>query len=242
MCIRDRYSTDSVKNSLYSSENAKLKNISLDYVTKEIFDATDSVIAGSDIDSTIFAYPSIPIFYWLYDKKPTVHSIVQWFDVMPSGDLNGVIADLKSEPPKYIFWLKPPGFVYQGHLMMKKSQLPMNVIDDYIYSQIDDDNYKVIKSIPIIHGNQSKNSDDFRRYLSDPISYQFICKSCNNKNLNDMLAHGNIVSYAKNMDYNNNNYIDIKFKNKYEASIFISKFNLFPINQNDWIFYILERK
>jgi len=56
-----------------------------------------------------------------------------------------------------------------------------------------------------------------------------------------MLTRGKIVNYTKNMDYMNNNYIDIKFKNKYEASSFISKYNLFPINQTDWIFYILER-
>ena len=235
------YSTDSVRNSNYYSNNPKLKDISIDYTTKEILDAVDSAISVSKPTDLIFTYPSIPIFYWLYDKKPLVNSIVQWFDVMPSSHTNRVIKDLEATPPKFILWLKPPSFVYQGHLMMKKTQLSMNVIDDYIYDQINNGGYRIIKTIPIFHGNDNANTSSYLRYVKEPISYQFLCSVCSNSDLNDMLMRGNILYYNKNMDYNNNNYIDINFKNKYQANLFISKYNLFPINQNDWIFYILEK-
>jgi len=235
------YSTDSVRNSIHYSNNPKLKGISLDHATKEIFDATDLLMSHAKLTDTIFSYPSIPIFYWLYEKKPIVRTIVQWFDVMPSSHVDGVINDLDASPPKFIFWLKPPSFVYQGHLMMKKTQLPMNVIDGYIYNQLDEGKYRVIKSIPIIHGTEINNSKSFQRFSINPISYEFICKSCSNDDLNQMLTRGTIINYTKNMDYTNNSYIDIKFKNNYEASAFISKYNLFPIKQSDWIFYILER-
>lgn len=236
------YSTDSVRNSIHYSNNPKLKGISLDHATKEIFDATDLLMSHAKLTDAIFSYPSIPIFYWLYEKKPIVKSIVQWFDVIPSSAIDGVINDLEETPPKFIFWLKPPGFVYQGHLMMKKTQLPMNTIDGYIYNQIENGKYSVIKTIPIIHGLEIRNNKSFEQFSLNPINYEFICKSCGNEDLNHMLTRGKIVNYTKNMDYMNNNYIDIKFKNKYEASAFISKYNLFPINQSDWIFYVLERK
>jgi len=235
------YSTDSVRNSIHYSNNPKLKGISLDHTTKEIFDATDLLMSNAKLNDAIFTYPSIPIFYWLYEKKPVVRSIVQWFDVMPSSAIDGVINDLEDTSPKYIFWLKPPNFVYQGHLMMKKTQLPMNSIDSYIYNQLENGKYSVIKTIPIIHGLEIHNNKSFEKFSLNPINYEFICKSCGNEDLNHMLTRGKIVNYTKNMDYMNNNYIDIKFKNKYEASSFISKYNLFPINQTDWIFYILER-
>ncbi len=235
------YSTGTVRDSIYHSTNPKLQGISLDSATKEIVDATDFVMSNSKLTDTIFAYPSIPVFYWLYEKRPIVKNIVQWFDVMPSAYTDGVINDLEMTPPKFIFWLKPPSFVYEGHLMMKKTQLPMNIIDDHIYNQIDKGNYRVIKSIPINHESGVNKSNDFKRFSKNPINYEFLCKSCINDDLNQMLARGKIINYTKNNDYSNNNYIDIKFKNKYEASVFISKYNLFPINQSDWIFYILER-
>jgi hypothetical protein len=236
------YSTDTVFNSNYYSNNPKLKSISFDYLTKEILEATDSAISSSQPSDEIFAYPSIPIFYWLYEKKPIVNNIVQWFDVMPTSVVNKVLDDLRLSQPKFIFWLKPPGFVYQGHLMMKRTALPMNAIDDYIYGQLDNGGYRIIKSIPIVPGYEVNNNKSFRRYIAAPINYEFLCKKCSNEELNKMLIYGSIINYNKSMDYTNNNYINIKFKNPYEANLFISKYNLIPINQSDWIFYILERR
>jgi hypothetical protein len=235
------YSTDSIKNSIYFSNNKKLNGISLDYPSKQIIDATDSLVATMNPGETIFAYPSIPFFYYLYDKKPIVKSIVQWFDVMPSVDTDTVISDLGRASPKYIFWLKPPQFVYQGHLRMKKTQLPMNVIDNYLDGEIQSGKYRIIKTIPIIHGQDEGNSRHFEKYLLRPVEYEFFCNSCSNLNLNSLLAKGAIIGYSKNLGIGNSDLLNIKFKNKFEAANFVSEFNLLPLKQEDWIFYVLQK-
>lgn len=236
------YSTDSIKNSIYSSDNKKLKGISLDYTSKEIIDVTDTLIAGMSPGENFFSYPSIPLFYYLYDRKPIVKSIVQWFDVLPSTETDTVISDLNRVPPKYIFWLKPPQFVYQGHLLMKKTQLPMNVIDNYLDGEIKNGKYRIIKTIPIVHGRDESNSRHFEKYLLDPVQDEFFCNLCSSENLSKLLSKGTIISYTKKVDIDNGNFFSVNFKNKFEAANYISEFNLSPLNQKEWIFYILEKK
>jgi hypothetical protein len=235
------YSTDGLLNSNYSSNNPKLKGINFDFQTYEILSATDKAILDLRKGDSIFSYPSIPLFYWLYSKLPIVKNPVQWFDVFPSKETIGLIADLKHADPKVIFWMRPGLNVYEGHLVMKKTQLPMAVIDNYLLNQIEIGKYKITDSIVLMPGKESDNDNNYLLYTNSPTEYDFICSMCTPELLDKMLRLGNITNYTKSMDYQNTNYIRIIFKNRYQAAVFIKKYNLMPLQQKDYIFYILKR-
>lgn len=235
------YSTDGLLNSNYSSSNPKLNGINFDFQTFEILSATDKAILDLRKDDSIFSYPSIPLFYWLYAKLPIVKNPVQWFDVFPSKETIGLIEDLKNADPKVIFWMRPGLNVYEGHLQMKKTQLPMAVIDNYLLNQIEIGKYKISDSIVLMPGKESDNDNNYLLYSNSPAEYDFICSICTPELLDKMLRLGNITNYTKSMDYQNTNYIRIIFKNRYQAAVFIKKYNLMPVQQNDYIFYVLKR-
>ncbi len=235
------YSSGSILESKLRSENKKLKYIRMSPITFEVLNKTDYAISQLRPEDSIFSYPSIPIFYWLYDKKPNVRTIVQWFDVMPSKKMEPLLADLKSTQPDLIFWLKPPESVYQGHIRMKKTKLPMIEIDKYIESLITSGDYELKNAIPLGNLLDETSSMAYKKYINQPAEYSFICEDCSAEKMNSKLKKGDIISYSKSMDNENSKYISIIFKNQYKALDYISLTRTIPLQQKDWIFYIIKK-
>lgn len=63
----------------------------------------------------VYFYPNIPMFYLLNNKLPPYKSLVQWFDVISTAQLEEEMRLFKEKPPHAIVFLDPPEFVYRGH-------------------------------------------------------------------------------------------------------------------------------
>jgi hypothetical protein len=104
------------------------KGIYVDQITAEVFKTINEVVGKySKNDKDVYFYPSIPMFYYLYNKVPPYKNVVQWFDVISSSDIKQELNDFKASPPKVIVFLDPPRFVYQLHYKLIKR--PLTQID-----------------------------------------------------------------------------------------------------------------
>ncbi len=131
-----------------------LGGITSDSETVEIFETVKKYNIENlrNKEDVFFAYPSIPIFYLLEKQKP-IGSPVLWFDVSTKNDADYTIAELERKKPKIIYWLRPPKFVYYGHFNLRKIDPAMIDIDNWIFDQIENKKYKVIKALPTYDEN-----------------------------------------------------------------------------------------
>jgi hypothetical protein len=64
---------------------------------------------------SIYAFPNIPVFYLLTNRRPDTFAIVNWFDVMPDELAIDEAKHILQSPPKIIIWLDIPDFVWVTH-------------------------------------------------------------------------------------------------------------------------------
>jgi hypothetical protein len=228
------YSVSGLKNNTYTSNNTKLEGLKLDYETKLIFDHTDKYIEKLNEEETIFAYPHIPLFYWLYEKTPPVHSIVQWFDVFPSNKLEPLINELNINKPQLILWLKPPNYVYEGHAKLKKTDLPMESVDSYFLNKINNNDY-IIEKIFILNKSKQENIE--------PIRAKFILVNNEGTDLiNELLRLNRINEYNSIKINGDSSVVEVVFKNTDDYNNFTDLTKRIPINTNKYQFIILSHK
>lgn len=134
----------------------ELDGISADPTTAKIFQTVASYGATLSDSERIFAYPSIPIIYSLLKKKP-IGDPVLWFDVATLRDGKNTIAALEMAKPKYIFWLRPPSFVYAGHFRLRKLQSAMGLVDQWLVDAIRSGEYSI--STVILTFDPSNNDE-----------------------------------------------------------------------------------
>jgi hypothetical protein len=228
------YSVSGLKNNTYTSNNTKLEGLKLDYETKLILDHTDKYIEKLNEEETIFAYPHIPLFYWLYEKTPPVHTIVQWFDVFPSNKLEPLINELNINKPQLILWLKPPNFVYEGHAKLKKTDLPMESVDSYFLNKINNNDYLIEKVFVL---NKSKQE------IMEPIRAKFILVNNEGTDLiKELLRLNRINEYNRIKINGDSSVVEVVFKNTDDYNNFTDLTKRIPIDINRYQFIILSHK
>lgn len=213
----------------------ELAGISSDAQTAKIFNLVNDIKLEANVADRIFAYPSIPIFYQLLNKKP-YHFPVLWFDVASTNDGSKTAQSLEEAPPKYIFWLKPPQRVYSGHFMLRKKDPAMLAVDDWIEKNIRNGKYQVVQSIPTYSKGQeyrtyieSKATVNIKNSINQIIAMQKQCyelKGCSVGNLTHIIDS----------DFGS---LDVIFSNHYYFEYFISNAK-FIVDSDDFIFYILK--
>jgi hypothetical protein len=209
---------------------ASLRNLSTDDKTAKMFEAVKVVANEIQKQDRIFAYPSIPIVYQLLNKLP-IGTPVLWFDVASTKDGKTTADELSKVHPRYIFWLKPPAYVYQGHFKLRKSDPAMLYVDRWIYENIQNGNYKIIKVIV---------SDDIKAKFYTDFSAQNLLKI--KRRLNDQFLNDDLLRTLDDgsFTYENTNLdsVELNFSSKLALNDFIEKYNVFA-DSNGFVFYIL---
>jgi hypothetical protein len=138
--------TGSLRGDQFALPFSELKLLSADKKTYQMYDAIFKVKNDLKNQDEIFSYPSIPITYLLL-KRNFVGTPVLWFDVAGSGDGAFTVSELNKKKPKYIFWLKPPRSVYEGHFNLRKKDPSMIEVDNWLFDSILSNKYQVIKAV-----------------------------------------------------------------------------------------------
>jgi hypothetical protein len=241
------YGTDSIFNSKFElKDNNKLAGIKMDLDTFDIMQLTKNYAGKLKYDETFFSYPNIPMFYWLYDKKPPVSDIVQWFDFMQSNRFEIIEKELKKNSPKIIFWLKPSKGVYAGHYNLIQKVMPIEKIDKYLEFLIMNNKYKISESIIIIHDEYyNKNRYDKIELKNTNVNVNCFINKCHilKDKITESFKEKKIIEYEYNQ--NTNSRIKLTFETVNEMKKFVRKnkiYGIFDNNSNDyWTFYILEK-
>lgn len=230
------YSVSSVLDARYESSHKKLAGISLDKNTEDILSKTSLFM--QDKNTTLLSYPSIPIFYYLYQKLPIISSPVLWFDVYSSKNSKYDMQLLKENNPDYIFWLRPAFHAYEGHSAMKSTKLPLVSIDDYIATLVANGKYKVVYIKPVLGDNDVNGVNIYKKNILNPVNAEFNCSKCSEILLDQMNDDDGIMKY----DFSRYpGKINVVFKNNFYLADFIEKNYLIPIKTDMNIFFILER-
>ena len=93
-----------------------LKGMYLSKESNAVISETKNIIEKYTIPGdAVFAFPNIPLFYFLTDRYPKSFLVVEWFDVVPDHLAIEEARRLLEFPPKLILDLNPPDFVYENH-------------------------------------------------------------------------------------------------------------------------------
>lgn len=125
---------------------SELSGIRSDPATAKMFEFVAAVGTRLNTGDSVFAYPSIPIVYSLLKIKPT-GSAVLWFDVSTYADGKRTIEQLDAKLPRFIFWLRPPVSVYDGHFKLRKSDPAMLEVDEWLIHRLCSNQYKISKMV-----------------------------------------------------------------------------------------------
>lgn len=144
----------------------ELSGFRVDQRTSQLFEIANSKKEKLADEDTILSYPSMPILYMLLQKKPVVNVPVMWFDVSSYSKSEDVVATLQKNPPKIVFWLRPPDFVYEGHSKLRGQPSLMDVVDKWLYAEIRAGRYILSDKLVQFYVNDSPDSKN--QYLYNP--------------------------------------------------------------------------
>ena len=125
----------------------------------------------------IFSYPSIPLPYLLL-KKNFVGTPVLWFDVAGLNDGDLTVSELEKKKPKYIFWLKPPKEVYEGHFNLRKKDPSVLEVDNWLIDSVLNNKYRVIKAIETFNKDKYLTSTKTQLKLSSRMNTKYLKNLC----------------------------------------------------------------
>lgn len=230
------YSIDPVLKNNYQYKNNHLDGILLSHETKEILEQVGEVISKTSESKKHYFYPDIPIFYQIFNLPVQTKYPILWFDVIPSEKKLDVLREFNQISPDYIFWLKPSRQVYAGHYQLKGATSVISDLDQVIYEKIEKGEYKQIYTRPV------GLIDNNKREVINQIDVKMICTRCDNKQLSDLLILGDIID-IENYTANgvSREYWKIKFKNQKAYIDFCKKFNPLILNQDHFLFIVLEK-
>lgn len=137
-----------------------LKGFCTDKETSEIVRAIYDEKNNIRNTSKVFAYPNVPVVYKLLNVNPYVPPVL-WFDVTTTGQGVNTVSTLKKMPPDYIFWMKPPSSVYEGHFNLLRKPPAMENIDNWIRQSLIQGRYKVDKVLITYQDNLSVIKNNF---------------------------------------------------------------------------------
>jgi hypothetical protein len=173
--------TGSFWNKQFALPFNELMGLSADKKTYQIYDEIFKVKNDLKKQDEIFSHPSIPITYLLL-KKNFVGTPLLWFDVASSGDDTFTISELNKKKPKYIFWLKSPRGVYEGHFNLRKKDPPMLEVDNWLLNSILSNKYEVVKVVesfnPKFYYTAPSENIQFNTKLKDPTKLNALINLC----------------------------------------------------------------
>lgn len=143
----------SVFSAVHESEYPRLRRM---YVSPGQRDTLNAIKRAVDRYSRsrddVFFY-NLPAFYWLHGKLPPYRTVVQWFDVVSSRQMEADLRAMQEEPPRLIVALEPPPAAYEGHKQLKKSdRLPQEEFRDLVDEWVTLGKYRLIRSIALPNG------------------------------------------------------------------------------------------
>lgn len=112
----------------------------------------------SSPEESIMLYPQIPIFYFLANRKPATHTLVQWFDVSLPSWIEADIERLKNNLPAVFVLDDFSEYIYQGHEQLFNNAQPCAQRKMYqaIKQIISTHSYKLVGEFPIRGGHKLK--------------------------------------------------------------------------------------
>lgn len=135
-------SEPAIRATYYESRQESLKGIYLDRFMNSVLSYINNINTNLTLDDNVLATPSIPLLYILLGKTPNIAPVL-WFDVTSSKEIAASKNYFNSYSPKYIFNLKTPDYVYEGHMAMRKKDPALFYIDESIKSNVMDGGYFV---------------------------------------------------------------------------------------------------
>jgi hypothetical protein len=224
--------TDGLRGSQFTLPFSELKHLSADKKTYQMYDAILKVKNDLKNQDEIFSYPSIPIAYLLL-KRNFVGTPVLWFDVAGSGDGAFTVSELNKKKPKYIFWLKPPKSVYEGHFNLRKKDPSMIEVDNWLFDSILSNKYQVIKAIEGFGSDIYETAPSSRLKLFGHISNQ-----ANFENLNTLCLQ--IYSCIPSSTITNGIFFSVEIDSGLQTTNFIERANT-VFSMPNFVFYVLKR-
>lgn len=204
-------------------KNPLLEGVYMDKFSANVFDsilATKQDLSNSD---DIFASPSIPLTYMLLDKIPKINPVL-WFDVTSSKDFASYAVYSNTVHPKYIYWLKVPDYVFNGHFKLRKRDPVMLDVENDLIEKVLSGKYRVVEAVVNdVNQYDGRSALDkvYIRIIGDRGQYSDFCESHKN---------GCVLTSDN----------EVEFKNSYLFANFIQNFKVL-IDSQSYIFYVLKR-
>lgn len=157
-------SEPSIRSASLHIDNPILKRLYISPDTEETFSGAMSAL-GPHKYSSIFSFPSIPIFYLLTNTWPNSKAVITWFDFLNDKDAIAESIRLKGDPPDIVLYLDLPEVAWKAHerLFRGGQRLGQRDIQDWLY-----------ETCVLEKGYQIK----FKRVLDDQTTL-YICKRKN---------------------------------------------------------------
>jgi hypothetical protein len=221
--------TDSFWGDQFVLPFSELKGLRADKKTYQMYDAIFKVKNELKDQDEIFSYPSIPLPYLLL-KRNFVGTPVLWFDVASSDDGAFTVSELNKKKPKYIFWLKPPNWVYEGHFNLRKKDPSVLEVDNWLLDSIKSNKYQVIKAIENfnndIYFTNAKTKIQISTKINNPTNFKALQNLCSQ-----------IYSCAREL---NAGHFSAKIDSGLDTTNFIENANSI-LEYRDFVFYVLKR-
>jgi hypothetical protein len=209
-----------------------LKGVSTDGQTFKMVSAAITAAADLAPDEKVFAYPSIPIIYSALGKLAPTNGVL-WFDAASESDGTRAVSVVSALAPKYIFWLRPPNFVYEGHLSLRGRAAAMNVVDAWILEELRKGTYVVEKSI--VSYSSKIGQIDLKSQTKAEINLAFA--QIGRLKLDFYTEKAEIIKKGWRPS---DDIVDLKFQNLYVAQEFLTNTPLL-IDLEEYVFYVLRR-
>jgi hypothetical protein len=93
---------------------------------------------------------SLPIFYWLHGKVPPYRTVVQWFDVVSSAQMEADLRAMRAAPPRLVVALEPAEGAYAVHRWLKHAErLPQEDFRALMDGWVERGRFRLVRSIAL---------------------------------------------------------------------------------------------
>lgn len=108
-----------IRMAVYKPQLTELKSFYLPENTAEVIQGVTGIIKKYPVSGDdVFAFPNIPLFYFLTNKLPDRFIFIHWYDVLPDDLAIKEAERVIASPPKIIVYLKLKEEVALGHELL----------------------------------------------------------------------------------------------------------------------------
>jgi 4-amino-4-deoxy-L-arabinose transferase-like glycosyltransferase len=102
---------------------------------------------------------NVPVLYWLHGKLPPFRTVVHWFDVISSRQMNDELRALEAAPPRLVVALEPPPRAFKVHRVMKNQlRMPQEDFWSLMDRWVAEGRYRMVRSV-VLPSDQLSDSD-----------------------------------------------------------------------------------